>query len=172
MWVIQRSQKITNYIKFYRHLRYTGISASAVLIALTTLAIFPLVNHISTAEASSGTATASETNLAMTINHGSAGVDLVVRDASGTFATSNANTEAQFGVATNNYTGYTLSIAHASSDAGLLTNSASGASLSSISTYTDADTFATGSTAAWRAPKRTAPSSKKTSASRSIPSPI
>ena len=133
------SRDFCSYIRKFRHLRCFGISASAIIAVLMTSAVFPIVKHTDTAEASPGTA--STTTLTMTQGSGSASVDLAVQDASGTFATSSDSQMAKFNITTNNYTGYTLTIS-SDNDSGILSNG-SGGNLSSIDSILGTSDFDT-----------------------------
>ena len=95
------------HIAFLRKFYISGMLSGVFLAILSTLAIFPVANSFSGAEAA---AVISETTLAMTTSD----IDLpiTVTDIAGTFATSDP---ASFTVTTNNYSGYTLNV-HAKTD--------------------------------------------------------
>ena len=133
---------LSSHIRFFRNLRLASLSASAALIAIMTLAVFPIIRKASTAEA---TSLPSTTTLTMTTGSESADLSLLVNNASGTFSSSSNDELAKFSIATNNYTGYTLTIS-GSDDTGLLTNTdttiTTNNPLSSITSATDSSTFA------------------------------
>ena len=115
-----------------------GISASAALAAFMTLAAFPITLKGNVAEAMTGNP--ASTILTMTSASPSANLDLVVRNANGTFSTSPDLNSARFSITTDNYTGYKLLIA-GTNDTKQLVNSASGTALESIATAMDAGVF-------------------------------
>ena len=124
-WQNKSNHGISTYIKFNRYARTIGMTANLLLLLITLLAAFPVVNKISEASA---TAMASTTNLSITSGQPNLDLSLSVDGPEGTFAkTADAAT---FEVDTNNYTGYTLTISGSSTS---LVNSAESASLSSIS---------------------------------------
>ena len=129
-----------NYIKFNRNIRIAGILSSFVLLLLTTLFVYPIVLRNTSAEATAGTPTPSTTTLSMTVEKGSASLNIIPKDNNGTFAVSTTSQLAEFGVTTDNYTGYQLLIS-GSDDDGLLSNSSASSSLSSISSATTDSAF-------------------------------
>ncbi|MBO7657047.1 hypothetical protein J6S55_00125 [Candidatus Saccharibacteria bacterium] len=133
-----RLNSLNSYIKNSRNLRVVGISASVTLAAFMTLAAFPITLKGNVAEAMTGNP--ASTILTMTSASASANLDLVVRNANGTFSTSPDLNSARFSITTDNYTGYKLLIA-GTNDTRELVNSASGTALESITTAMDAGLF-------------------------------
>ena len=120
-----------------------GMAAFGCFVLLTILSIFPITHHDDSAEATPGVVEVP--TISITSMSNTASVDIAPTSSTGTFATSTSENRLSFDVTTSNYTGYTLTI-EAADDSGLLTNSNTADTLSSITTATDATTFATGST--------------------------
>jgi len=114
-----------------KSIRLIGSLACFILITLVSYAIFPISLKPQTAEATTGTAKASETTLTLSTGYTTARMNLTVANSSGTFASSSSEELAKFTVATDNYTGYTLTLT-GSDDTQELLNSATNTTLSSI----------------------------------------
>ena len=95
------------HIAFLRKFYISGLLSTSFLLAIITLAFFPVTHSYSGAQAAS---VVSETTLSMTAQN--VDLPLSVSNVNGTFGTSEP---ASFTVTTNNYSGYTLNI-HASTN--------------------------------------------------------
>ena len=142
---LKSSNSLSSYIKFYRNFRVVGALASAALLLVMTLAVYPLTSKPNSAEAALGTA--SETTLTMTTSQDSASVALNPVGENGSFAASTIAESAAFSVTSNNITGYTLTMSNSSSTGELVSSTDSLTSISSITSLTDfsADTAAAAS---------------------------
>ena len=136
------SSSISSYIKSLRTLRVVGTLASAALLLVMTLAVYPITSKPNTAEALPSAAVASDTYLDITTApyQSTASVALTVNSSTGTFSQSSSSEMAKFGVTTNNYTGYNLSII-GSDDTKQLINNTTSTALDSITSSIDSSTF-------------------------------
>jgi len=126
-----------------KFIRFSGTFAVAILLAITALAVCPIIIKTNVAEGTMGTAKASTSTI--TISSGeSADLNVSTVSSTGTFTAAADEDMATFTVATDNFTGYTLNIT-GSDDNGLLTNTEASASINSLAAATDASTFANGS---------------------------
>ncbi|MBQ6410136.1 hypothetical protein IJI18_02700, partial [Candidatus Saccharibacteria bacterium] len=135
-------KKFRHYINKHKSIRILGISTSIALIFLIAFSVFPVISHQESVEATAGVEEIPTITITSASN--SASVDITPISSTGTFVASDTNSRLAFSVSTANYTGYTLNIAAKTGDTlGQLTN-ARGDTLDSITTATDANTFATG----------------------------
>ena len=134
------------HIKRAKYTRIFGTGALCSLVLLLLLMAFPISLHDDDAQGAPGVPEIP--TLTMVTGQEKASVDVTPTSSTGSFAVSTGTDIASFSVTTSNYTGYTLSI-KASDDAGQLINTDTSATLDSITTATDANTFATGATATY-----------------------
>ena len=133
-------KKFRHYINKHKSIRILGISTSIALIFLIAFSVFPVISHQESVEATAGVEEIPTITITSASN--SASVDITPISSTGTFAVSDSSSQLAFSVSTSNYTGYMLTI-KGSDNLGQLTN-ARGDTLDSITTATDANTFATG----------------------------
>ena len=114
---------------------------------LTFLSVFPIISHNDEAKA---TPESSTSTITITSTSNIASVDITPTSNLGTFAATDSNSEVVFNVSTTNLSGYNLTLSSAPGDtSGRLTNTTYADTLDSISSATDATTFATGATSTY-----------------------
>ena len=150
---VSHISRARGYIRRLKNVRTIGFLSTLSLLALTSLSIFPIINHQDQAEATLGTPEVP--TLAMVVGKEKALVDLTPVNKNGTFASSDdttvtTNTTAEFTVNTSNYTGYNLVFKASSADTNpdKLTNATTGDTLSSITTATSEADFSANTSAA------------------------
>ena len=124
------------HIAFLRKFYISGMLSGVFLAILSTLAIFPVANSFSGAEAA---AVISETTLAMTTSD--INLPLSITNPNGSFV---AGDPADFTVTTNNYSGYTLSVSAKTDDENYSKLVNGNDVFNSISSATDATGFNNG----------------------------
>ncbi|MBO7657237.1 hypothetical protein J6S55_01130 [Candidatus Saccharibacteria bacterium] len=137
LWFLQKPMHNYSYIKKSRDIRIAGSISSILLLLIFITTICPIVIHVSSIEA---TGTASNSYINISQGKSSAGLELLVHNTDGTFATTTESDLAEFGVTTNNSSGYTLTIS-GNENSSNLTNVTTGTSFTSISNATTAAAF-------------------------------
>ena len=128
-------------IKRAKNLRFLGTASFSCLVLLSLLTVFPIVNHMDSAEAAY---TPSTSTLAIVSSKETASVDVTPTSSTGTFVTSSTSDQAEFTVTTNNLTGYSLNIL-GTDVSGQLVNTNTGDILDTISSDTSESDFRNGS---------------------------
>ena len=128
-------------IKRAKNLRFLGTASFGCLVLLSLLTVFPIVNHMDSAEAAYVPSTST---LAIVSSKETASVDVTPTSSTGTFVTSSTSDQAEFTVTTNNLTGYSLNIL-GTDVSGQLVNTNTGDILDTISSDTSESDFRNGS---------------------------